>query len=100
MGPNPITGGGPATTAVLGGQVDMYTANIGSVAALIEGGKGRPLAVTAPKRGPALPDVPTLEEVGIQDAVSDTFYGFFAPAGTPQPIIDRGVKERRAILRR
>jgi tripartite-type tricarboxylate transporter receptor subunit TctC len=96
----PFTGAGPATTAVLGGQVDMYTANIGSVAALIEGGKVRPLAVTAPKRWPALPDVPTLEELGIHDAVSDTFYGFFAPAGTPQPIIDRVVKELTAILRR
>ena len=96
----PFAGAGPATTAVLGGQVDMYTANIGSVAGLIEGGKVRPLAVTALKRWPALPDVPTLEELGIHDAVSDTFYGFFAPAGTPQPIIDRVVKELTAILHR
>jgi len=96
----PFTGAGPATTAVLGGQVDMYTANIGSVAGLIEGGKVRPLAVTAAKRWPGLPDVPTLEELGIDDAVSDTFYGLFAPAGTPQPIIDRIVKDLTEILHR
>jgi tripartite-type tricarboxylate transporter receptor subunit TctC len=96
----PFAGAGPATTAVLGGQVDMYTANIGSVSSLIEGGKVRPLAVTALKRWPELPDVPTLEELGIKDAVSDTFYGLYAPAGTPQPIIGRIVKELTAILAR
>jgi tripartite-type tricarboxylate transporter receptor subunit TctC len=96
----PFAGAGPATTAVLGGQVDMYSANIGSVSSLIEGGKVRPLAVTALKRWPELPDVPTLEELGIKDAVSDTFYGLYAPAGTPQPIIGRIVKELTAILAR
>jgi len=96
----PFAGAGPATTAVLGGQVDMYSANIGSVSSLIEGGKVRPLAVTALKRWPELPDVPTLEELGIMDAVSDTFYGLYAPAGTPQPIIGRIAKELAAILAR
>src|ERR1700716_939652 len=76
----PFAGAGPATTAVLGGQVDMYTANIGSVSSLIEGGKVRPLAVTALTRWPELPDVPTLEELGIKDAVADTFYGISSPS--------------------
>jgi tripartite-type tricarboxylate transporter receptor subunit TctC len=96
----PFTGAGPATTAVLGGQVDLYTANIGSVAALIDSGKVRPIAVTATKRWGDLPDVPTLEELGIKDAVSDTFQGVFAPAGTPQPVIDRLVKQLTEILGR
>jgi tripartite-type tricarboxylate transporter receptor subunit TctC len=96
----PFAGAGPATTAVLGGEIDMYTANIGSVSSLIEGGKVRPLAVTALKRWPDLPGVPTLEELGIHDAVSDTFYGLYAPAGTPQPIIARIAKELAAILAR
>jgi tripartite-type tricarboxylate transporter receptor subunit TctC len=96
----PFTGAGPATTAVLGGQVDMYTANIGSVSALIDGGKVRPIAVTASARWGELPNVPTLEELGIKDAVSDTFQGLYAPAGTPQQIIDRLVKELTEILRR
>jgi tripartite-type tricarboxylate transporter receptor subunit TctC len=96
----PFTGAGPAMTAVLGGQVDMYTANLGSVAALIDGGKVRPIAMTSEKRWPELPNVPTLEELGVNDAVSDTFQGIYAPVGTPQPIIDRLVKELTAILQR
>src|SRR5262249_22978159 len=60
----PFAGAAPATTAVLAGQVDMYTANIGSMMALIEAGKVRPLAVTSDKRWGDLPDVPTLGELG------------------------------------
>jgi tripartite-type tricarboxylate transporter receptor subunit TctC len=96
----PFAGAGPATTAVLAGQVDLYTANIGSVMALIEAGKVRPIAVTSEKRWGDLPDVPTLGELGVKDAVSDTFQGIYAPAGTPQPVIDRLVKELSIILAR
>jgi len=96
----PFTGAGPALTAVLGGQVDMYTANLGSLQPQILAGKVRALAVTADKRWPDLPDVPMLDEVGVHDAVSDTFQGLFAPAGTPQPVIDRMVKEVTSILAR
>src|SRR3984893_16354164 len=78
----PFAGAGPATTAVLGGQVDLYTANIGSLMPLIAAGKVRPIAVTSRERWPDLPDVPSLEELGIRDAVSDTFQGIYAPAGT------------------
>ena len=85
----PFAGAGPATNAVLGGQVDLYTANLGSVSTLIESGKVRPVAVTSAKRWPDLPNVPTLEELGIKNAESDTFQGIFAPAGTPKPIIDK-----------
>jgi tripartite-type tricarboxylate transporter receptor subunit TctC len=96
----PFAGAGPATTAVLGGQVDLYTANIGSLMPLIDAGKVRPIAVTSRERWPDLADVPSLEELGIRDAVSDTFQGIYAPAGTPQPIIDRLVTELTAILSR
>ena len=96
----PFTGAGPALTAALGNQVDMYTANLGSLQPQIQAGKIRAIAVTAVKRWPELPDVPTLDEVGVHDAVSDTFQGLFAPAGTPQPVIDRVVKEVQAILAR
>ena len=82
----PFPGAGPATTAVLAGQVDLYTANIGSVQGLIDAGKVRPIAVTSKERWPDLPNVPSLEELGIKDAVSDTFQGIYAPAGTPQPV--------------
>lgn len=96
----PYAGAGPANTAVLAGQVDMYAANYGSVSSLISGGKMRPIAVTSKKRWPDLPNVPTLDEIGIKDAESDTFQGLFAPAGTPKPIIDQLVKELTAILAR
>ena len=96
----PFAGAGPATTAVLAGQVDLYTANIGSVMALIDAGKVRPIAVTSAKRWGDLPDVPTLDELGVKDAVSDTFQGIYAPAGTPQSVIDRLVKELNVILAR
>ena len=96
----PFAGAGPATTAVLGGQVDLYTANIGSLMGHIEGGKMRPIAVTSKGRWKDLPDVPSLDELGIKDAESDTFQGVYAPAGTPQPVIDRLAKEIAAILAR
>src|ERR1700751_2480549 len=96
----PFPGAGPATTAVLAGQVDLYTANIGSLMALIDAGKVRPIAVTSRERWPDLPNVPSLEELGVKDAVSDTFQGIYAPAGTPQPVIDRLAKELALILNR
>jgi tripartite-type tricarboxylate transporter receptor subunit TctC len=94
----PYTGAGPANTAVLGGLVDMYVANYGSLTGLLSGSKVRPIAVTSKKRWPDLPDTPTLDELGIKDAESDTFQALFAPAGTPQPIIDRLAKELSKIL--
>jgi tripartite-type tricarboxylate transporter receptor subunit TctC len=94
----PFPGAGPASNAAIAGQVDLYTANLGSVQGIIDGGKVRPIAVTSKKRWPALPNVPTLEESGVMDAESDTFQGVYVLAGTPQPVIDRLVKELTAIL--
>jgi hypothetical protein len=70
----PFAGAGPATTAVLAGQVDLYTANIGSLMALIDAGKVRPIAVTSRERWPDLPNVPSLEELGVKDAVDHTWH--------------------------
>ena len=96
----PFPGAGPATNAALAGQVDLYTANIGSLQGQIDGGKLRPIAVTSKTRWAPLPDVPTLGEVGIKDAESDTFQGIFMLVGTPLPVIDRLAKELTAILSR
>ena len=96
----PFPGAGPATTAVLAGQVDAYVANLGSVVALIDADKVRPIAVTAEQRWRELPDVPTLDELGVKDAVSDTFQAVYAPAGTPQAVVDRLAKELDIILAR
>ncbi len=94
----PYAGAGPANNAVLAGLVDMYTANYGSLTGLLSAGKVRPIAVTSKQRWPDLPNVPTLDELGIKNAESDTFQGVFAPAGTPQAAIDRLAKEMAKIL--
>jgi tripartite-type tricarboxylate transporter receptor subunit TctC len=94
----PFTGAGPAMTAVLGGQVDMYAGNYGSMGSLL--GSVRSLAVTADKRWSDLPDTPTLAELGIKSPSTDTFQALLAPVGTPQPVVDRLVKELASILAR
>jgi tripartite-type tricarboxylate transporter receptor subunit TctC len=94
----PFTGAGPASVAVIAGQVDMYTANYASVTGLLAGGQVRPIAVTSKTRWAFLPNVPTLEEIGIKDAETDTFQAVLAPAGTPKPIVDRLAKELAKIL--
>src|SRR5262245_46645756 len=96
----PFAGAGPATQAAVAGQVDMYTANIGSLMGLIDGGKLRPIAVTSKQRWADLPEVPSFDELGIKNAESDTFQGIYAPAGTPPAIIDRLAQELAAILAR
>jgi len=96
----PFAGAGPASQAAVAGQVDWYIANLGSLQGLIDGGKLRGVAVTSKARWPDLPDVPSLDELGIKDAESDTFQGIYAPAGTPQPIVDRLAKELDTILAR
>lgn len=94
----PYTGAGPAMTAVMAGQVDMYAGNLGSIGALLK--TTRIIAVTADQRWPDLPDVPTLAELGIKSPPTDTFQALLAPAGTPQPVIDRLTKALAAILAR
>jgi tripartite-type tricarboxylate transporter receptor subunit TctC len=85
----PYRGGGPAITDLLGGQIDMIFNNKSVLLALIRGEKLRALAVTADKRWPELPDVPTLREAGFPDFPSDIVYGLLAPAGTPDAIVEK-----------
>jgi tripartite-type tricarboxylate transporter receptor subunit TctC len=85
----PYRGGGPAITDLLGGQIDMIFNNKSVLLALIQGEKLRALAVTADKRWPELPDVPTLREAGFPDFPSDILYGLLAPAGTPDAIVEK-----------
>jgi tripartite-type tricarboxylate transporter receptor subunit TctC len=82
----PTTGGGPATTAVLGGHADLWASTIGPAVPHIKSGKIRPLAVTSVKRHEAFPDVPTLKELGY-DVEYYLWIGLFVPKATPAPII-------------
>jgi tripartite-type tricarboxylate transporter receptor subunit TctC len=85
----PYKGGAPALAALLAGEVkfmfDVFTTSESAIRA----GKLRLLAVAAPRRARLAPDVPTLAEAGIAGAESGTFFGIFAPAGTPREIVER-----------
>jgi tripartite-type tricarboxylate transporter receptor subunit TctC len=82
----PFTGAGPAVVALLGGQVEALSTGPSSVMGHIKGGKVRVLASWGETRHPALPDVPTLKELGY-DAQFSQWTGLFVPAGTPEPVI-------------
>jgi tripartite-type tricarboxylate transporter receptor subunit TctC len=81
-------GGGPLSTDVIGGHVELALASTAAQAQHVRGGKMRALALTGDKRSPTMPDVPTLKELGL-DVVAHAWWGILAPAGTPKPIIDK-----------
>jgi tripartite-type tricarboxylate transporter receptor subunit TctC len=83
----PFKGTGPATTAVLGGQVHMQFTGISSGRPLVESGKLRAIAQTGRQRNPAMPSVPTFDEAGLPGVDADTYWGLYAPAGTPPAIV-------------
>lgn len=84
----PYRGAAPAMTDLLGGQVDMMFATAAAAAPQIAGGKLRALAVTSTERSPAMKSVPTIAETVPGYAV-ESWYGLFAPAGTPPDVIAR-----------
>jgi tripartite-type tricarboxylate transporter receptor subunit TctC len=83
----PYPGGGPASTAFAGGEVDMYFGNASEMMRLVDNPDIRLLAVSSPERMAALPDLPALAEV-FENFRATSWNGFLAPAGTPQEIID------------
>jgi len=83
----PYKGTGPAMTDLLGGQVHMQFAGISSARSHVEAGKLRALAVTNVTRNPAMPTVPTFEELGIKNVDADSYWGIYAPAGTPPAVL-------------
>ena len=85
----PYKGSGPAITAILGREVDLMFDSIGSSLPHIQAGKFRAIAVTTATRAPVLPDVPTVQEAGVPGFDVSVWYGVFAAAGTPQPIVQK-----------
>jgi tripartite-type tricarboxylate transporter receptor subunit TctC len=86
----PYKGGGQQVNDALSGQFEVLSTNAGpAVMQQIKAGKLRPLAVGAPKRLKALPDVPTLAELGLAPANLTSVFGIFAPARTPAPVLER-----------
>ncbi len=85
----PYKGSGPALTDMLGGQTQVWIANAPVVLPHIKSGKLRALATTSEKRPVTAADVPTLAESVAPGYEADTWYGMFAPAKTPQPVLDK-----------
>jgi len=91
----PYRGAGPALQDLISGNVDMMFDGLGSSAAHIKGGRIKALMVSGSKRNPAFPDVPSAAEVGLPDYTVTTWYGMWAPKGTPADVQTRIVEELR-----
>jgi tripartite-type tricarboxylate transporter receptor subunit TctC len=85
----PYRGGALATAAVVSGEVQLAFSNVSDAMGQLAANTVRPLAITTARRSPHTPDIPTLMELGLVDYPVESWNALFAPAGTPQPIIDR-----------
>jgi len=94
----PYKGTAPAENGLIAGEID-YMVDPPTALPFVEAGRMKALAVASPMRSPALPNVPTLDEVGIPNVHTSTWYGFLAPAGTPKAIVDRLNREINAVLK-
>ena len=95
----PYKGGGQAVTDLLAGHVPVGIIGIAPALPHVKAGKLKALAVTGQKRSPVLPDVPTAQESGLAGFESFNWFGLLAPAGTPQPIINRLHAEVVKVMR-
>ena len=96
----PYRGAAPLVQDLIGGRIDISNSTLPSVLAQINAGQIRAVAIGSTKRNPKLPNVATLEEQGVSGANASSWAGFFAPAGVPQPILDRLSGEILASLRK
>ena len=96
----PYKGTGPAVVDLLGGQVPMMFSSIGPVAQYIKSGQLIPLAVTGDSRSPALPNVPTLSELGLAQATVIGYWGMMAPTGTPGDVTEKLMKAISDVVKR
>jgi len=95
----PYKGGGPMMADVLGGQIDLGIASVAALSANVKGGKLRALALTGDKRSHTMPDVPTLAEQGFPGFSAFAWWGIFAPAGTPKPVLEKFHGELVKVLK-
>ena len=84
----PFNGAGPATTALLSGEVPVMFQLVPGITGQVKANKVKALAVMAPKRSVALPEVPTMAEAGFPNIESYTWLCFVAPKGTPKAVVD------------
>ncbi len=94
----PYKSSGESILAVISGSAAMTVVDPPPMVPQVQGGKLRALAVLAKERFPDLPDVPTMTEAGFPDVNVSLWSGFFVPAGTPKPIVDKLHKELNAVI--
>jgi tripartite-type tricarboxylate transporter receptor subunit TctC len=85
----PFRGSAPLITELLAGRIDVSFATLPTVAAQVDNGDVRALAIASDKRTPRLPGMPTLNEAGIAGVEADAWFALFATAGTPLPVRER-----------
>jgi len=85
----PFKGGGPTVANLVGGQVSLAFETMLALSPFIKAGKVRGLAVTGTQRSSVMPELPTIVELGFPGIVAENWYGFYAPAGTPQQVITK-----------
>jgi tripartite-type tricarboxylate transporter receptor subunit TctC len=85
----PFNGGGPATNALVGGQVDYMCSAIVDISPHVRAGAVKAYAIAADERNPALPNLPTTKEAGLPEFKALPWFALFAPRGTPRPILDK-----------
>ncbi|WP_334188363.1 Bug family tripartite tricarboxylate transporter substrate binding protein [Noviherbaspirillum sp.] len=94
----PYRGAGPALQDLIAGQVDMMFDGLGSSAPHLKGGRIKALAVASATRAPGFPDLPTAAEAGVPGYEVSTWYGMWAPKGTPPEVVDRMAAEVQKAL--
>jgi len=95
----PYKGGGPATIGLLSGEVQVLITSIMGSIPHMRTGRMRGLAVTTKQRSPVLPDLPTIDEAGVPGYDKAGWYGLFAPAAVPEPIITHVYKAMATVLK-
>jgi tripartite-type tricarboxylate transporter receptor subunit TctC len=95
----PYKGGGPAMQDVIAGHVKVMFSSLVQTTPFIQSGQLRALGTGGAVRNPVLPDVPTIQEAGVPGYVADNWWGIVAPAGTPQPIVDKLYSDIQATLK-
>lgn len=94
----PYKGGGPATQSVLAGETDLFFAGMPPAMPFVRSGKVKALAVTSAKRSSAAPEVPTVQQAGMQGFEADNWHALYAARGTPTLIVDKLNLELQRIL--
>ncbi len=95
----PYKGSAQALTDLMGGQIQIYMSSVPTALSHIKGGRLRAIAVTSEKRSSELPSVPTIAESGFKGFEATTWFGFAAPAGTPEPIVKQLNAEINKVLK-